>query len=399
MNSLPPSAKSTKPPFTCACQEWQRSACAEAGFYKLHEGKQYCVIHYPNQEKLEDFTAELQNRVKNGNYDFSGAWFPSGTYFYKFHFKADANFSQARFTTFADFAEARFDSKVSFYGTAFIDDAVFHYATFCNDANFKFAHFHKEADFHHALFRTVANFSHAKFLGLALFAGSDEQVLFDDNSRLSLQYTQISKPEEILFQHVTLRPSWFIGTQVRNIVFADVTWINNITDEISNAPQIAELSHVKASPAELLSSTYRQLAINAEENHRYDEAANFRYASMDVQRRKQWHGMAFWRLHWWYWIMSGYGERVGRAATTLFIVLALFSIAYTLVKFYDPSYPSGTSLSISQAILYSLEVGALQNPEPEPITYLARYTVLAETIIVPFQVALLALAIRRRFIR
>lgn len=47
----------------------------------------------------------------------------------------------------------------------------------------------------------------------------------------------------------------------------------------------------------------------------------------------------------------------------------------------------------------SLEVITLQRPDPQPVTSTARFAVLLERIIGPIQVALLALAIRRRFMR
>jgi hypothetical protein len=48
---------------------------------------------------------------------------------------------------------------------------------------------------------------------------------------------------------------------------------------------------------------------------------------------------------------------------------------------------------------YSLGVISLQKPEPKPVTNLAQIFVILETILGPLQVALLALAIRRKFMR
>jgi hypothetical protein len=109
--------------------------------------------------------------------------------------------------------------------------------------------------------------------------------------------------------------------------------------------------------------------------------------------------MAFWRLDWWYWLLSGYGERVGHAVLSLLFVLFMFAGFYTQAEFEYSGNQSKAILQPSQAMLYSLQVGALQNPSPQPITQLAQYLVLVETIIVPLQVALLALAIRRKFMR
>jgi hypothetical protein len=54
---------------------------------------------------------------------------------------------------------------------------------------------------------------------------------------------------------------------------------------------------------------------------------------------------------------------------------------------------------LADALAYSANVMTLQKPEPRPATYVARGLVIAETILGPLQAALLALAIRRKFMR
>lgn len=56
-------------------------------------------------------------------------------------------------------------------------------------------------------------------------------------------------------------------------------------------------------------------------------------------------------------------------------------------------------LSASDALLYSAGVMALQKPEAAPANNRAKLLVLMETIFGPVQAALLALAIRRKFMR
>lgn len=65
-----------------------------------------------------------------------------------------------------------------------------------------------------------------------------------------------------------------------------------------------------------------------------------------------------------------------------------------------PRYPQrGQPLEFSRALTYSLAVISLQKPEPKPLTGTAQTLVLLETILGPVQAALLALAIRRKFMR
>jgi hypothetical protein len=134
---------------------------------------------------------------------------------------------------------------------------------------------------------------------------------------------------------------------------------------------------------------------------------------MDVQRLGTWHGFAFWSLGWWYWLASGYSERAGRAFFVLLGLLVLFTALYVGLGFptWGVSAPTGASAAEAQykeadgrsrwsgALLYSLGVMTLQKPEPRPATDAAQVVVMSETILGPVQAALLALAIRRKFMR
>jgi len=53
-----------------------RSACAGEPFYKEHEGKRYCVLHFPGKEKSAGFKAAFQRKLENKDFDFGGVWFP-----------------------------------------------------------------------------------------------------------------------------------------------------------------------------------------------------------------------------------------------------------------------------------------------------------------------------------
>ena len=56
-------------------------------------------------------------------------------------------------------------------------------------------------------------------------------------------------------------------------------------------------------------------------------------------------------------------------------------------------------LKLPRALTYSTAVMTLQKPEPRPATTAAQTVVLLETILGPVQAALLALGIRRKFMR
>jgi hypothetical protein len=118
-------------------------------------------------------------------------------------------------------------------------------------------------------------------------------------------------------------------------------------------------------------------------------------------------------LHWLYWIASGYGERVKRAFWMLVVLWLLFAFSYTKVGFeHKANKPgndqqsiaaqedvAGKPLPFKKIFTYSLGVMSLQKPDPKPVTIAAQTLVIFETILCPIQAALLALAIRRRFMR
>jgi hypothetical protein len=134
---------------------------------------------------------------------------------------------------------------------------------------------------------------------------------------------------------------------------------------------------------------------------------------MDAKRRTEARGFAFWKLSWWYWLASGYGERVFRAFMVLLGIWLLFGLLYTQVGFarWEPRLASeadiltatrdsvGTPIQVGRALTYSAGVMTFQKPEPRPTTTAAQALALFEPILGPVQAALLALAIRRKFRR
>jgi len=91
-----------------------------------------------------------------------------------------------------------------------------------------------------------------------------------------------------------------------------------------------------AFPHRMLTIICRQLAVNAEENYQFEDASNFRYMAMEAQRRDQFPGLAFGRLSFWYWVASGFGERVLRACLILLGIWLLAGLFYTRVGFAFP---------------------------------------------------------------
>jgi hypothetical protein len=155
------------------------------------------------------------------------------------------------------------------------------------------------------------------------------------------------------------------------------------------------------------------LATNSEEINAMDDASAFRYAAMDLHRLQKKLGGLFWRLEWWYWFASGYSERVARSLAVLAGIWILFALLYTQVGFvrWEPKIDNLVQaraassaawiqpLRLTEALGYSAAVMTLQKPEPRPSSLTAKNLVLLESLLGPVQAALLALAVRRRFMR
>jgi hypothetical protein len=404
-------------------------------------------------------TASFWPAIFESTASFSNAKFVRGN-FRASEFKAKAVFTWCVFDR-AEFTDAAFSQDADFFDARFVGDANFVSATFKALAQFRFSEFNGDTHFTSATFNGRTDFRHCIFKSIVGYSAEYGRGGFGRDAVCDFRHTRFEAPKRVSFHSMRLRPHWFINTDARDFQFTDVQWIGNLRRKLI-AVEIGEIrqreeqedkeaaqwraNYLKEMEAygdqftverlkkedeelvstradnigqqrtrfnRLLATTCRQLAGNAEENHRYEEAAKFRYWAMDARRLEDWKGFAFWRLSWWYWLASGYGERVFRAFFCLLVVWLLFALLYTQVGFAPkiPRYPGesedivarraeiGEPLDWSRATTYSLGVITLQKPEPRPVTVWAQRLVIFETILGPLQAALLALAIRRKFMR
>jgi hypothetical protein len=419
MENSPPNDKTlTQPNLVCARRAISAAACAGEPIYKALRGKPYCILHFPEEKDIPRFKEAIDKKLKKEDFNFRNVCFP-----------ADQRFSRTEFTTKADFVDAVFHGRVRFHKAKFAKAAYFNRAkfkcaanfsqvifragvnftgaTFSNHVNFYYAHFIGEVDFTRATFDFPLKFYGATFGDHVRFAGRDHSA---NIKSLDLQFARIEKPDRVYFHSLLMRPSWFVNVDIRRFDFINVKWdwkrtIQEETDSLK--------SRKVESAQQMLTIAYRRLAVNAEENHRYDDASRFRYRAMESGRRegnKRFRVRALAPAHWLanaYWLASGYGERVWQALLVLLGILILFAALYTQVGFAPaPAQGStaqrdevGAPLTLGRALSYSGAVMTLQDPEPHPATNWAHALVLLETILGPVQAALLALAIRRKFMR
>lgn len=532
-----------------------RDVCRDLPVKYEHEGNFYCILHFPNKDKSDDFEKVVKERLSKQEYKFQAVWFPRRTnYFHEFHFKDnEVNFSFAHFFAKADFWHAVFSTKTSFEFATFDNEALFTFATFTvanfhevkfwgsvyfgntkfsemayfessrfsYGANFIFAElkhaffseivflknklnefdedklsfydakFFDLTDFSRIKFPTSTDFRNAVFNNQVLFIGStfkevyfdkaeftsksffsfsqfEEKVLFSEvsfsketdfsncsfissvkflsetnkllflpKSTLSFEHSYAEKPNQISFHTVNLRPSDFINVDSRQFIFTNIDWENadGSPKAIKNEIKILKKRKI-LNPYKLLTITCRQLAENAEENNRLEEASNFRKMVFEIEwlekKEKFWNWInripkeseklkrrvggstqkedeavqpantfgivkRFDFLHPVYRFTSYYGESWRRAFVILFVILAISTFLYTTS--YCVFKDGKQGFDIWEAISYSLRVMALQRPEPFPENSFAKMVVALQSIFAPLQLALLALAIRRKFMR
>lgn len=409
--------------FVCGCEEWMRSACARLPFFRAHKGRRYCVLHYPGGGKSAAFGEALREKFDVQDFNFRGVWFPDEVDFSRRVFAAPADFTCARFGAFADFnsgrfaAEAffnsaRFRTEVNFSNVTFGAGAYFDSAKFRARANFLYATFGAEATFFYTRFGAEADFGYATFKDYVRFAGKESKEVFGRRASLNLQFARIEKPERFSFHTVKLRPHWFVNVDARKFEFTSVGWHwygRKIRWKLKR--QLRE----KVIPSYiLLAVACRRLAVNAEENNFYWRASSFRYLAMNVERLDTGRGFAFWTVDWWYWLASGFGERIPRALAVFLIIWLGFALLFSLpgpvrcpesgpraycLRWEEGDKTRGYFDRFSNSAVYAVEAMTLQKPEPKPASPAARLTVLLCTLLGPVQAALLALAIRRKFMR
>ncbi len=352
-------------------------------------------------------SADFRSATFSGKAIFYSATFSASAYFSLATLSGEVDFYSAKFSTSAYFSVATFSGKANFHSARFSEKADFQSAKFSEKADFSFATFSGETSFASAAFSGDASFSEATFKDQVRFVGNDGNRIFSEESTVDFQVKLIEKPDRVSFHTVTLCPTWLINViDAPKFELTNVKWVEGVTKQ--------EIKTLKSrnveSPHQLLSIAYRNLAVNTEENHHYDRASRFRYKAMDVLRCENCRGFAFWSLGWWYWVSSGYGEKIIRAFFWFLVIWLLFAWLYTKVDFAHPNPQASTAnqaaaadvgepLKLPRALTYSFAVMSLQKPEPRPATNTTHALVTLETVLGPLQAALLALAVRRKFMR
>jgi uncharacterized protein YjbI with pentapeptide repeats len=323
-------------------------------------------------------------------------------------FEGEGIFKKSRFVDYVYFDKSIYSAESIFEEVVFEGIVSFFETKFLRDTKFTKSSFLSRVKFERTNFLQNANFDGTTFLGHVSFSGENTKEPWCETTSLGFQFASIEKPDKITFYRLNLQPQWFINVDCRKFEFMDVEFNYNLKEALRKAKDKGI-----DRPHSLLAITYRQLADNAEANHRYIEASKFRYASFEIRRIEEYRRFVPGRLDSWYWIASGYGENVSQAFGIFALLVIFFAGVYTQVGFEQDRIDLekktqstsltkdvvGKPLQFLEAAAYSVSVSILQKPDPKPLTLTAKAFVIIETILGPAQAALLALAIRRRFMR
>ncbi len=459
-----------------------RGVCDGLPINHIYKGDNYCVLHFPDEKKHKttDFESVAMDKLDKQKNDFRYVYFDGGVIWTKHTFKTKTSFLGATFLKGAMFSECVFNEKIIFSGINFYGDVFFRDAVFCketyfigtrffNDTFFTKTIFNEESQvfFNDAVFYDRVNFSYSVFKNYVAFDG--EQTFNTTKTKVNFQNIRLENPEKISFANIQLRPSWLIELDSRKLNFVNVSW-KNVGKISAKKNIIAELKNIPfENSSTLLKIAFRQLAENAENNNRLEEASNFRRMAFETEWLEKKEKISNWIknlvpeseklkrrfggsnneedkpipptnsigilrrsgdffIHGLYRITSFYGESgslgFGVLLTLIFIV---FPLIYTQTQFQtspkaiplevvvvtdcknvvEESKPvcsqikqGGLGICDGEAILHSLTAVTFQDVEyRKPISGWAEFWTILEKIVAPLQAALLALAIRRKFMR
>jgi hypothetical protein len=171
-----------------------------------------------------------------------------------------------------------------------------------------------------------------------------------------------------------------VNVDSRKFDFVNIDWQ---WDKFRTKSEIERLKEKGIpTPQRLLAIAFQDLAFNAEENQRFEEASRFRYLSSELWRKNEPHDLLTSILGWLYWAASGYGERVLRAFVVLMGIWLIFASLYArgTLYFHVGFEPKPTQFSPAKSVgekpppkkplprveslIYSLNTMALQRPDP-----------------------------------
>lgn len=335
---------------------------------------------------------------------------------------------------------------VDFHRTSFAQTAEFIGASFEGRTSFSSARFAR-ALFHQCTMNGVAEFRQTAFeerisVTASLIAGS-------------LFFSECYFPEECSFENLALLPqsnvtyetcslnyASFEGTELESIQFRDVSWAKPSARGIRPRRRACLWGEVgpltsgqKQRDYERLAEAYRQLVLNYEAKRNSELAEEFHIGEMEMRRKQA--GAALydagrphlawlrtqWNLYFVYRLASNYGTSYWQASLVLCTLILLFSLVFMHAGFQPSRDAIGATPRIinysmlpgadvvwrhqsewladfGESLLYTLSIISFQRERfYEPVGWQGRLALFAAVPSITAQVAVVLLAIRRRFRR
>ncbi|HQU82849.1 MAG TPA: pentapeptide repeat-containing protein [Pyrinomonadaceae bacterium] len=158
--------------------EWRKEqiredVCRELPVRFAVGDKNYCLLHAPTVEKAEEFSRELEMRLKADDFDHRGVYFPQKFEYYGKSVDKNVDLSYAYFADGADFKYCNFNGEFEAANVRFAGVCDLEKANFKKRASFSSAVFEGNLLLHDAKFEHVADFIGARF-GNDFFASKTE---------------------------------------------------------------------------------------------------------------------------------------------------------------------------------------------------------------------------------
>lgn len=369
--------------------------------------------------------------------------------FWESEFIGDVDFSLAEFGDYSDFSSVTFFGYANFTGAKFLNSADFDSAKFFGPADFLATQFNASVDFSEAEFVSNTNFHNSTFGDIAAFSRAicrKKMIFFNANFHSTVIFFKTAFFNEVDFRNATIFEKFYIhlerqtASDIEQIIFTrgelhmfifrNCRWPLRLGLE-----KFGDKGEVKLLECEEL---YRAMKQKAAAEHDQQQVSNwhFREKLMQLQsllhpagvntliaafgdnalckstRRRAWWEL-FTSLAWrrcimlfWFWSLSGFGERPRRAGWWLGGLILLPVIFLAPLKLLETGWNSTPDWQkVAEIIaewvrcmpLVKLEANA---PTQAPFIFAVRSGLsYLFQVAIGLQGALFAMAVRNRFRR
>lgn len=391
------------------------------------KGYDHCILHSDKTKDPKSFLKKVKKRIntKANVIDLRGIYFPRGfdnQYFKEKKFAKPVFFNETTFCGKVDFSGAKFLKGADFYGTKFSAETSFDKTVFEGfKTNFREAKFEGDIYFFDTQFRseevsfTDTEFSKRVEFNNPYFYGRAYFIRTEFKERCWFGYGESSAIQQPIFQATNLSKCSFLDFNINKFDFRycefakrprRALWFdlgpreNVLRDELDCDDGITK-------DYEPVRRLYLELKRNFEDKKDWNTAGDFHYGEMECRRKGRLGGWLDRFLVNAYYLASGYGERPWRA----FIVLALLVlVAFPLLLSLNVLVPPLLSEQsfrfwnwvedLRNSVGYSLEVATFTRVtrigEALKVAGWDKWILVSESIVVYIQIALFALALRRK---